>query len=243
MKNSITAIAIAMLALSSVNSANSYNRENKFYTHLDIGYALQHLPQNLSDSTAKYSGSVYSTSLKGDGKGYIGSGGIGFHLLNEFRLDLSVYYNAGLKAKKNATLSDVNINSKSKVDATGIFISGYYDIMTGSLVNPYVMFGMGVVRSQYKPRVNIFNSSTTSRQLGGKKALTGFAYRFSLGGSYHFAANLDIDFGYQLIHQGPLKANKKNKRKDYRVDYGSDLSVSSKREITHAVTTGIRYTF
>lgn len=234
MKKILTIASLVYL----VSSISTYGmaREGKFYTHLDLGMGIQ----NMKQSVALPAG---TTTLKNNTKGYLGSLGVGYHILDELRLDVSVFYNAGLTGKKGGTIGTTKVGTKSKIQSNGAFVSGYYDFITGAALNPYISLGAGLLQTQYKPTVDI-----NGAKVGGKRSRTGFAYKFGIGASYHYAAAFDIDFGYQFMHQGPINGGKKHKKNLYEIEFTDPVSggkgtITNKQAPIHALIIGLRYTF
>lgn len=205
--------ALASLIISSLatfaNAAPQY--EGKYYLHLDAGVDRENLKVNhtftTSTATTKY-------GITSKNQGYFAMAGVGYHLLDELRMDLSLVSTINNKSKENGSFSldgnDVKVISRSDMESMGLFLNGSYDIFTGTPFNPFLTGGVGYTRSKFGGNLEVLSSYT-----GNKKILTrgesksSIGYKAGAGLAYKVGQSLDVDFTFNYIQYGISKKKRK----------------------------------
>ncbi len=216
-------LLVAALIASSVatNAYAGYGHAGKGYIKIDLGAGAQETKQTLTRGL----------SASGDdlGTGILGGAGIGYYFMDELRVDMMLYFDKGMKAKKNTKSGTTNITMKGKEQSMGMFGNAYFDLLNNSDFIPYVMGGMGYLRNEFESEVR---STTLGRE---KKSRFSFGYQAGAGMSYHLSSNADLDIGYRYIHKGS---------DEYKLTIQSlNTDVKGEPGIVHAGILGLRTTF
>jgi opacity protein-like surface antigen len=127
------------------------------------------------------------------GGGFAGEGGVGYDF-GAFRTELTYVYNRASLNQLNVDSTVINgvalprasTNSVSgSLNSNSVFLSGYYDIKTGSRWVPYVGAGLGYTNLStpslgFSTTINgqryLFNSNSVNRGLFGWQAKLGLTY-------------------------------------------------------------------
>lgn len=206
-------ITLATLIISSfaafANAAPQY--EGKYYLHLDAGVNRENLKVNHTFATTTAS-TKYGVTSKN--QGYFAMAGVGYHLLDELRVDLSFLSSINNKSKENGNFSldgnDVKVISRSNMDSMGLFLNGTYDIFTGTPFNPFITGGVGYTRSKFGGNLEVLSSYTGNVRIitkGENKSSVG--YKAGAGIAYKIGQSMDIDFAFNYIQYGISKKKRK----------------------------------
>lgn len=217
-------LCTALIAIS--QNASAFGREGKGYSKIDIGYGMNHVKRDFS---------LPSTGdAKSDNRGLAFSVGGGKYFLDELRLGFSVLYTSGMKGKlKNPSISGLSGNSR--LSTAGLFIDGYYDLLTGSGFNPYLGLGVGLTRTELKDSYDYSGTPASA-----SKSKTKLAYKINPGLSYHINTSIDLDMGYTFIYR--TQGSKKNGPRGFNM---TSATVADMAKVGHLqmFTLGLRYTF
>ncbi|MDF3046958.1 MAG: heat resistant agglutinin 1 [Candidatus Midichloriaceae bacterium] len=215
-----TAIIISVVAA----NAFAFPREGKTYTNINAGYGI---------NSPKVTASINATSpqsFKPMDRGFVFDAGFGYYLLDELRLSINPVYAQKLSGKKNITSPNA-VSDKNIMNQYGIFANAYYDLLTGTNINPFIMGGFGFMRTELEDRMILGASSAKL-----KKSLSKAAYQAGVGLAYHMSSSVDAELGYRLVKQ----IGKKNIEASLP---SSGITTSTKLPATQLVTVGFRFTF
>lgn len=218
MKKTLFTLTTCAMILASSSAFAGYGHEGKTYTNIGLGYGVQDHNQEITGGS--------TASLKDMGDGLLGNLGMGYYLLDEFRVDFNIHYDRGFKSKK----SNGTVTARGKEVSVGLFGNAYYDLLNNSNVTPYVMLGAGFLRNEYKTEI------TVSPNMGREnKSQYSIAYQAGMGLAYHAGSNVDIDFGYRYINKGS---------DEYKMTIISPaVNVKAAPDIVHAAIIGLRLTY
>lgn len=220
-KLAFTVAAVGMMLLSS-NAYCGYGHEGKMYTILSMGYGVQDHEHDLTGAV--------TSSLNNTGNGLLANAGMGYYLLDEFRVDLQAHYDRGFKFKKTAVVGADSVDVRGKDVSIGGFANAYYDLLNASNFTPYAMVGVGFLRTEYKAEVKV--NTTTGKE---NKSKYNIAYQGGLGLAYHAGSSVDLDFGYRYIT---------SQQPEYKMAITSPaVSLNAQPDIIHAAMFGIRLTY
>ncbi|MCE2993540.1 MAG: porin family protein [Candidatus Jidaibacter sp.] len=227
MKSKILKLAIAVAPILIFTDALAFQRDGKVYMDLNLGYGIQNVERKITLGFVNY-------NFKENNKGIVGKLGIGYHLLDEIRVGVSVMYTPKLRSSK---ADGNNYSEELKAKMMGVFGDVYYDFLTGSRFNPFVLAGVGMMNTEYKQKLSL-----TTLTDNAKKSKTRMAYKLGAGLSYHINTSLDLDFTYQAVLAGSSSKN------DINLDYKGPLIVLSpdvklKPAMFQSILIGLRYTF
>lgn len=226
MSKTLKKILLCTTLIAISQNASAFGREGKGYSKIDIGYGMNNVKREFTlPSTG---------TAKSDNRGLAFGLGGGKYFLDELRLGFSVLYTANMKGKlKNPSIS--GLSGTSKVGTLGMFVDGYYDLLTGSGFNPYFGLGVGLTRTELKDAYDY--SGTVSN---ASKSKTKLAYKINPGLSYHLNTSIDIDLGYTFIYR--TQGSKKSGTRGFAMNTAS-VSDTAKLGHLQMFTLGLRYTF
>lgn len=207
------------------------NPQGKYYTRLDIGYGITKVKVNevVIDAVS----TDYKTPINKNGRGFLGSIGLGYHATKDVRVEGQLYFDDGFRAKstyKDEAGDTQYVRGKERTIAG--FINAYYDCHNSSAIAPYVMGGIGLAQNKFK-----YNDSLLDNSANFKKT-NEFAYQLGLGAYYKFAGNYDLDFSYRLMKKG----NKKHKYTAIPATGVTD-AFTFKQQFNHTFLIGFKYKF
>lgn len=200
MKKKVSLLTLA-LSFAAVSSASAFNGdEGKYYVSLLLGYGNEGMKQSVSN--------VAGTTLKSSkaGSGLIIMGAMGYNLSNNFRTDISLMATQGTTNQGFTSKSKIVIATGDSVFLKGIdtqyggFLNGYYDLFTDSKIMPYVMAGLGLLKSDFKTRV-IGNLHSDNNRKGRTK----MGYQFGAGVDIHLGVGWTMDVTYRLVNHAGKK--------------------------------------
>ncbi len=224
MKGKLAGVFASALVFMSQAAFAGYGHEGKVYGVLDLGYGMQD-----SDQTITLTG--ITSKGKGAGRGLAFSGGFGYYLLDELRVEGSLYADQGMESKKSVSSGTKNVAMYGKEKSFGAFANAYFDVLNESNIIPYVMVGAGFLRNEFESELKIPGTGT------GRESKSKFskAYQGGAGINYHLSSSLDLDFGYRYINKG---------EKEYKFTVTSvNAGVKAKAGPTHIAVIGFRSTF
>ncbi len=226
MKKVFTVLMAGALSVFAATNVMAFPKEGKSYFNFNLGYAINNPKVNFGGPT--------TTSLKPMDRGFAFDGGFGYHLLDEVRIGVNPFYARDLAGKKTSGSGVALLTNKNIMNQYGIFLNGYYDILMGGKVNPFISLGLGYTRIEMENR-------TTFNAVGGrsKNSLNKIAYRGGLGFAYHLSSAIDMELGYSLIK----RMGKKKNRTMQDVIPSLGLTMSSVPSATQLMTIGMRFTF
>jgi opacity protein-like surface antigen len=183
MESKLSVMMLSLLLTSCGTSA--YTAETSYYGKINLGWAY------VKDNKIIISNDYGSATLKANGSGNFTTGalGIGHSYGNDFRTDLELYVDDGVKGRKpfNKTL----INFKVKTYAS--FFNAYYDFRNTTNFTPFIMGGVGYAFN----KVEISSCSKIY-----KKNSNDVAWQLGIGTSYEVNPNLALEASYRYINKG-----------------------------------------
>lgn len=206
-------LTLATLILSSFASlANaSPQSQGKFFVHADAGVHRQDIKVENDFKTAA-SNTKYGVTSKN--QGYLGMAGVGYHLFDEFRVDLTALSSYKNKSKESGAVTldgnSVKAISRSEMESLGIFVNGTYDFFTGTPFSPFITGGVGYTRSKFNGNLELLSAYTGNKRIiSGSEKKGSIGYKAGAGIAYKVGQSLDIDFGVSYIQYGISKKNRK----------------------------------
>jgi opacity protein-like surface antigen len=217
-----------------LSDATAFPREGKTYFNMNLGYGID-------NPTTTFTGTV-NTTVKPMDRGYVADVGFGYYLLDELRVALNPVYARNLTGKKTTGSSPV-LTDKNIMNHYGIFGNIYYDILTGGKINPFIMGGIGFMRTEVEDRVTITPltppaTSTAGKNKGSRSKL---AYQIGGGFAYHLSSSIDVELGYKILKHIVSKKKSNGTVGDTIGVLG--VTVQSKEGLTQIATIGLRFTF
>ena len=215
-------VIVGLIASSiATNAYAGFGHAGKSYLKVDLGAGAQETKQTLTRGL----------TASGDdlGTGILGGAGLGYYFMDELRVDLMLYFDRGMKAKKATKSGTTNVVMKGKEQSIGMFGNAYFDLLNNTDFTPYVMGGFGYLRNEFKSDI------TTTTLNKGNKSRFNFGYQGGAGMSYHLSSNADLDIGYRYIHKGS---------DEYKITIESlNTDVKGEPGVVHAGIIGLRTTF
>jgi len=204
----VLAVASSLLASAAVAAPYGKNTKScKSFIQLGAGYAM---------SKTKGNG-VYNISRDIKNKGSMLDFAVGYNLNEAASISLNPMIITSFNGKETVTTN----TSKSKLQYTGAFLNGRYDLSTGMMIKPFVMAGVGGIKVRSKDSYGV-NSA--------KKTKNMFGFQGGAGVAMALQDNMDVELGYRAIgvSNRTLKYTAVNSRK---------------LDIVHNVVAGVKYTF
>jgi len=200
MKKKVSLLTLA-LSFAAISSASAFNGdEGKYYISGLLGYGNEGMKQSVTD--------VASTTVKSGkaGSGIIIMAAMGYNLSNNFRTDISLMAtqgatNQGFTSKSKIVLAPGDSIFLKGIDTQyGGFLNGYYDLFTDSKIMPYIMGGVGLLKSDFKTKIigNLHNDNN-------RKGRTKLGYQFGAGVDVHLGVGWTLDVTYRLINHAGKK--------------------------------------
>lgn len=181
MKNAISFLAAVLIAASA-----QAEDAGKFYGRIDTGYSA-------------------SVNMKRDvgtdaGNSAIIGAGIGYHINDHIRTDLTLGYRGGYNASGAILVGATPVGMSADINSTVGLVNAYYDIGRFDRFTPYVGAGVGFSSN----RVDTTNISIGGASVGniGGDTHTSFAWQVSAGTGIELTQNLSLDVGYRFIDMG-----------------------------------------
>lgn len=217
-------IALILAAAGFSISANAFSGdEGKSYVSLHVGYGNEKVKQT-------FSGYLQDSTSKAN-KGLAQMAGIGYNLSNDFRTEASVLYIGKSKSKKSTKTTSNDYMLKNQATHIGGFVNAYYDIFSDTSVMPYVMGGLGFMKSEYKTELKGTPTDTS------KKDRTKMAYQAGVGMDVHIGVGWTLDASYRIVNQlGSKKFN-------MPLTNGGSTAVSVRNNAINIGMVGLRMTF
>jgi opacity protein-like surface antigen len=189
--------------------------QGDYYVRVDMGYGQVKL-KNINSSG--------KTELNSKGTGFVGSLGFGHNIYDNFRTEVQIYYDDGLKAKSNGAVS----RSRRKTMA-GLF-NVACDLMPSSAISPYIIGGLGYgqTRSELTKGADTYKST--------KKGKRGAVFQGGAGLAYKLTEDFVLDLSYRLM--SPVGSAKKT-----CADVSGSKEISCKSSATQVLLGGVRYSF
>ncbi|MDR2338510.1 MAG: outer membrane beta-barrel protein [Deltaproteobacteria bacterium] len=168
----------------------------------------------------KASGEDFITSGR-IGTTFSGKTALGISYLNNnqligLRTEAEIGYSSGAKRDLDFGLADLKI----KADATTFMVNQYVDFKTGSIVTPYVGFGIGAAVVDVKASIEDYGSLSKSE--------TNFAFDAGVGLGVAVTDNVTLDVGYRYNNLGSLNI---------------DDELSKAKIDSHEFLAGVRFNF
>jgi opacity protein-like surface antigen len=199
MKKKVSLLTL-ILSFAAISSASAFNGdEGKYYISGLLGYGNEGMKQSVTD--------VSSTTIRSSkaGSGIIIMAAMGYNLSNNFRTDISLMATQGATNQGFTSKSKIVFSPGSSVFLKGIdtqyggFLNGYYDLFTDSKIMPYIMGGLGLLKSDFRTKViGSFNDNN-------RKGSTKLGYQFGAGVDIHLGVGWTLDVTYRLINHAGKK--------------------------------------
>ncbi|MCE2991794.1 MAG: porin family protein [Candidatus Jidaibacter sp.] len=218
-------LCAAIIIATAASNAMAFPREGKTYFNINAGYGI------VSPKITTTINSSAAQSFKPMDRGFVFDAGFGYYLLDELRLSINPLYAQELSGKKNLN-SPNPASTKNIINQYGIFANAYYDLLTGTNINPFVMAGFGFMRTELEDRITIGDVSAKL-----KKSLSKAAYQGGVGLAYHMSSSVDAELGYRLVKQmGKQKSIETSSQ-------AFGIKTSTKLPATQLITVGFRFSF
>ena len=171
-------------------SAVAYAAQPSYYGKINLGWAY------VKDYKITVSNNRGSSTLKTNGSGNFVTGALslGRSYDNDFRTDLELYVDDGLKGQKPFYNSVVNFKTKT----VAFLANATYDFKNSSKFTPFVMGGVGYA-------LNKVEVSSCIKVY--KKNANGIAWQLGVGTSYTVNPNLALEVSYRYIDKGVKDRN------------------------------------
>lgn len=206
--------------LTAPESKAFYSQKGRTYAYGSFGFAIAQI--NVKKVATTNGISSGTGSRKNQNKTV--EVGIGKHITDSFRSDISASFYIG-KKKSSITMSD-QTNLKVKLKSYALSWNVYYNLLTQSQASPFIMGGLGFGQQDI---------SITDQAAGVKnKSQGGMFYSVGAGVDWHLGAQFDMTFGYKytsVINSKPFAFPRD----------GYTIKVQSRNNQTLSV--GIRKTF
>ena len=215
-------VAFISLIICSVISGNVFafsGDEGRYYLSAHLGYASQKIKQNFSGA--------FSDSASKDSSGLMQSVAMGYNLANDFRTDLSLIYMDKLRSKKSSAARTIKGENRNM----GGFVNTYYSLFSDTIVEPYIMGGFGMIKSEFKTQVR------GDKNDSAKKSKTKMAYRAGIGVDVRVGRGWSMDAHYGIINQLG------NRKFNMVLDNGGITNVSARSQFVNVGMLGLRKTF
>lgn len=219
----LTAAAVSVLATSS-----AYAMENKFYVKAHAGWSKF----NQIKSNFSIVGNPITAKAKSNNDTHIGIGA-GYHVMDNFRVDLTFDHYINPTYKFNAKLNANGLNvlsGKIKSDVNSLLLNGFIDIY--SIDSIKIFIGAGIGASQLKAKVEN-NGLAVDNGLVKKSFKIKQEYKFAFAGyvgtGYEFTPGVTGELSYSYRNLGKLGKD------------GKDSDDNPFEVRGHHVTAGVRF--
>lgn len=155
------------------------------YAKLSLGWA--YLPKN--QITINSGRDTSTITSKGNGSFITGALGAGASLANNFRSDLEIYLDDGIKSQRQYKNSILNF----KIKTLAGFANITYDIPNSTKYTPFVMAGIGYARNK---------TSITSCTKLYHRTNSNLAYQAGFGVGYNINKDVALEVSYRFIDKG-----------------------------------------
>ena len=219
-----------------------------FALDLDGYYITPKVGISESTDTGKmdYTNGGITYSVEDDDLGTATAFGLsaGKYLTDNFRLELELIKRNNYEYNAR-DLADSDYNYKNSVDATALFINGFYDFqsfaMGSTSITPYLGVGVGISRNKTDDEKEYYQGSPDGIVTKGK-TISEFAYKFSAGTLFSVSKNLSVDLNYQYVNLGEFETSKtvyRNGVYNNTLDEGTNGGEIK----SHELMVGLQYTF
>jgi opacity protein-like surface antigen len=244
MKKKVIFVILCIAAPISFVSAAESNK-NHYYIRGDIGYGMT--KHHVNTTLSRYQdGALVARGddlMNKKGKGFLGSFGIGYHIMKNLRLEGQFYFDDGFKIKQVETDPkgiEKPIFGKHKDKTVAGFVNGYYDFSNSNRFVPYVMAGIGVANNK-STFTEDNNQDYASVHFKKKMEL---AYQLGLGAYYKITDRVSMDLSYRLMSKS---IHRNNKAESLEVKDLAGVSrvynYRDKNRFNQTFLAGVRYTF
>jgi opacity protein-like surface antigen len=232
------------LVLFSTEAFADFDRENKTYLDLDIGWGSGGVSRKFIASIPN--GAEILTSASKDNQGIMANFGMGTYLLRELRVGINAIYSPKIRGKTEPiviaatnlpNLTGVSNGSKvgEKIEqmVLGGFVNVGYDFLNRSNIIPFVGLGYGIIRSEFKQSIvdasgqSVRKTDTQTRQ----------SMQLELGIGYHVTQAMDIVGKFTMFPRGL------SKKKDVTLQLDTNAYSTIKQDNLRILSLGVRYTF
>ena len=229
MKKFFTILAVFVVALIGAVDALAFPKEGKSYFNFNLGYGINNPKVYFATSMPPVTG-----SLKPMDRGFAFDAGLGYYLLDEIRVALNPVYASDLSGKSTSGKGATLFTNKQTIKQYALFTNLYYDFLISGKMNPFVMVGLGYMRTETEDR-----STFDSLSKRNKSARNKMAYQAGGGLAYHMSSAVDAELGWRALKSSA----KKSGRTAADMSDPTDIVVSTDPGLTHLITLGMRFTF
>lgn len=204
------------------------------------------ISESIDTGKMEYTNAGTTYGIKDDDLGTATAFGLsaGKYLTDNFRLELELIKRNNYEYTARETDSD-DYSYKNSVDATALFINGFYDFqsfaMGSTSITPYLGVGVGISRNKTDDETQYYLGSPDGYVTKGK-TISEFAYKFSVGTLFSVSKNLSVDLNYQYVNLGEFEGGKTvyyNGAYDNTLDEG----LNGGEIKSHELMVGLQYTF
>lgn len=155
------------------------------YAKLAVGWA--HQPHNRIALSTKDDSTILET--RGSGSFISGALGAGATLKNNFRSDLELYVDDGIKSQKQYKNTVLNF----KIKTLAMFANVSYDLKNSTKFTPFIIGGIGYARNK-----TAISSCTKLYH----RSNNNFAYQVGTGVGYALTKDITLEVVYKFIDKG-----------------------------------------
>jgi opacity protein-like surface antigen len=163
------------------------------YAKVAVGWA--YLPHNRVALTTKDDSTIIETN--GNGSFISGALGAGASFKNNFRSDVELYIDDGIKSQKQYKNSVLNF----KIKTLAVFANISYDLKNNTKYTPFVTGGIGYARNK---------TAITSCTKLYHRSNNNFAYQIGTGVGYALTKDVTLEVAYKFIDKGIRHQNMVN---------------------------------
>lgn len=229
MKKFLTIATTFVLGAFISANAMAFPKEGKSYFNFNLGYAINNPKTNFAGGMPPVSG-----SLKPMARGFAFDMGLGYYLLDEIRIALNPVYIPDMRSKESSGKGLLLLEDRQKMQHYGLFTNVYYDFLLGGKMNPFVLVGVGYMRSEMEDKITYGGITTVNKDTRSK-----IAYQGGLGLAYHLSSAIDAELGWRMMK---MRSRKNNSAVP---DASAPLAISASTDLglTHVISMGLRFTF
>jgi opacity protein-like surface antigen len=137
---------------------------------------------------------------------------------------------------KSGMVGNPSVGTGAKIKASGLTLNGYYDVITGTPLVPYVGFGLGYAKIDVES--DSYGAMPAGYSIKGGFGDANFAWNVGFGAGCALNDRLSLDAGYRYTDLGKVKG-------DLKYDEAGTISVVVEKGglSSHEVVVGARYGF
>ena len=143
------------------------------------------------------------------GTGYVFGLSVGKYITNNFRVELEASQRGGLEYDTEyASEPNLGTTTKADIKTQSIFINGFYDFesftIINSLVTPYIGGGIGISKNKMGVVTEVTPENDVAYLDGNK--VSQFSYKLAAGTLVSLTESLSLDINYQYVDLGSFKS-------------------------------------